>query len=140
MTKEKDMGPFAGMDAGLNRAITAYGTPPYRQIKQISIRDVGNYSFDDKLPNTIEGWIKWMSIALKECPTEYQESLRCVLKYKQGYYDSGDSANLSVWYERPETDDEMTERVNSGIAYVLSKDDAERALFERLRKKYEAPR
>lgn len=135
MTDQKDMGPFAGMDRELNRAISSYGTPPYREIVQITIRDVGSYSFD-KLPNTIEGWQEWLATAHAECPKEYLESLRCILRFEDSYYDSGASASLNVWYERPETDAEITERVNRGIAYVRGAEQQERATFEALKRKY----
>src|SRR5690242_7713269 len=117
MEKRGDMGPFAGMDAALEGAITRYGTAPYRKTSQVKVRDVGHYSFDE-LPVTVDDWIEWLKEAKEETPAEYRDGLNCVLSWESGYYDSGDDAELTIWYERPETDEEMTERVNRGIAHV----------------------
>lgn len=137
VAEKTDMGPFAGMDAALERAITGYGTSPYRGTVRVSVRDVGNYSFDD-LPTTFEGWLEWLTEAHNEVPQEYMDSLQYVLNYESGHYDSGDSASFSIWYERPETDAEMTERVNLGIAYIRDRQNQERATYESLKRKYES--
>lgn len=131
-----DMGPFAGMDKALYDAVSRYGTPPHRQKVTVTVREVDNYSFDS-LPTTIEEWIEWLTDAREETPEEYRAVLNCVCQYERGCYDSGDSASFNVWYERPETDAEMTERVNRGIAYVRENADKERLQYEALKRKFE---
>jgi hypothetical protein len=135
MTTKLDKGPFADIAPDLEDAITRYGTPPYRQTVTVSVRSVGNYSFDS-LPTDIEAWIDWLDAAKKEVPDQYWDSHRCVLNYESGYYDSGDSASFDICYERPETDEEMTERVGRGIAYVRQGQAAERATYEALKQKF----
>lgn len=137
MEKRGDMGPFAGMDAALERAITSYGTPPYREMVTVKVRDVGHYSFDE-MPTTIENWIEWLTEAREEVPEQYRHKLNCVLAWEAGYYDSGDSADFVISYERPETDEEMTARVNDGIEYVNGKAVAERREYDRLKAKFDA--
>lgn len=138
MAKAKgDMGPFAGMDAALVRAVSSYGTPPYREMVRVTVRDVGHYSFND-LPTTIPEWIEWLNRAHEDTPEEYRDRIKCELQWDAGYYDSGDSASLVIWYDRPETDAEMTERVNRGIAHVRSSETSERAMYEALKRKFES--
>lgn len=60
--EKNDMGPFVGMDAKLVEAISRYGTPPYRGIVRIEVRDIGSYRFDG-LPDNIDGWISWFKEA-----------------------------------------------------------------------------
>lgn len=135
MIDEKDMGPFADMEPALLEAVSQYGTPPFRKIVQVSVRNVGHYSFDE-MPTDIDGWIAWLSAARAEVPAEHMPSLVCNLHWDRGYHDSGDSAELVIWYERPETDDEMRERVGRGIAYVRERAEAERRQYEALAKKF----
>lgn len=135
MTKRGDMGPFAGMDAELERAITSYGTPPYREMVTVKVRDIGHHSFDE-MPTTIEHWIEWLTEAREKVPEQYRHGLSCVLDYEAGSYDSSDSADFVISYERPETDEEMTARVKSGIEYVNRTSAAERREYDRLKAKF----
>lgn len=132
-----DKGPFAGIPKDLEDAITRYGTPPYREMVAVSVRNVGRYSFDE-MPTTPRGWIEWIARAIEDTPAQYRDKLNCVLSWEAGCYDSGDSAQLSVWYERLETDAEMTARVNRGINYVRRAAAKERARYEELKRKFES--
>lgn len=132
---EEDCGPFADMDPDLRRAITRYGTEPVRKVVQVSVRSVRDWSFDE-MPDSIDGWIAWLNAARSEVPLEYRDDLKCVLQYEPGSRDEGDRSELAVWYERPETDDEMRERVGRGIAYVRSEQLAERRAYEALKAKF----
>jgi hypothetical protein len=132
---ETDMGPFSDMDPEMVRAVTNYGTPPYRNIVSVSVRDVGSYSFND-LPETIDGWITWLEKAKAEAPEQYRNHLNCVLSFDRGHWDEGDSASLDIWYDRPETDAEMTERVGRGLAYVRENAEAERRQYKALKAKF----
>jgi len=130
-----DMGPLADMDPALAQAITNYGTPPHRQIVQITVEDVGSYRFD-RMPDTLDGWIEYLGDIKAKIPAEYLDTHQVKLEYESGYYDSGDSASFKVWYERPETDAEMIERVGRGIAYVRDSADNERRQYEALKRKF----
>jgi len=130
-----DLGPFAGMAPALYKAITSYGTPPHRQIVRVSVEDVGSYQFEST-PDTIDGWLEYLAEIKAHIPAEYLPSHRVQLEYERGCYDEGDSASFKVWYERQETDEEMTNRVNRGIEYVRQNADAERRQYEALKRKF----
>lgn len=127
--------PFADMDPVLKAAVTRYGTPPEREVVKINVRAEASYSFEN-LPDTIEGWIDWLSVARNEVPAEYRAETKCVLSFDHGYYDDGASADFSIWYERPETDAELIARVNRGIAYVRNQEEQERRTYEALKAKF----
>lgn len=133
-----DMGPFAGMVPALEEAITQYGTPPERQAITVYVRDLGNYEFDN-FPDTPKGMIDWIIAACDDAPMEYRDHLKFYLEYEQGSYGDGDSAALKIWYERPENDDEMRERVGRGINYVREREEHERNEYERLKVRFEQP-
>ncbi len=131
------MGPFAGMDPELEKRITSYGTEPVRGSITVNVCDVdGSYGFE-KLPDTPDGMIAWIKSTCAGVPEEYRAQLQFALEYERDYYDSGDSASLKIWYERPETDDEMKTRVNSGIAYIRDSDANKRATYEKLKAEFE---
>jgi hypothetical protein len=136
METDGDMGPYAGMDPALYKAITRYGTPPHRQIVQVSVEDVGSYQFDST-PDTIDGWLEYLAEIKAKIPAEHFSSHRVQLEYERGYYDEGDSASFKVWYERPETDAEITARVERGIAYVRQNADNELRQYLALKAKFE---
>jgi hypothetical protein len=127
--------PFADLDEETKRALRAYGQPLERQTVRVAIRDIGGYSFDE-LPQFVGGWIEWMEEARAEAPEQYREDLRCDLSYDSGWRDDSGSATLAVWYERPETDEEMCERIGQGLAWMRESQNRERAEFERLKKKF----
>lgn len=130
-----DKGPFASMGDALERAITSYGTPPYREMVRVSVREIGHYRFD-RLPMTLDDWVEWLTEVRTEAPERYRDGVHCVLQWDHGYYDSGATAILAIWYERPETDDEMTLRVNRGIEYVRKREANERTTYEALKRKF----
>jgi hypothetical protein len=136
MIGEKDMGPFAGMDLREEMALVRYGTPPVRLNVTVTVRDIGHYAFDD-MPTTFEAWVEWLEAARREVPEQYQDSLRFVLEWEPGYYDSGDSAGFTVKYIRPETDAEMVTRVSQGINSIRRNDAEQRRTYETLKKKFE---
>lgn len=136
METDGDMGPFAGMDKALYDAISRYGTPPHRQTVSVTVREVDHYKFDE-LPTDIDEWVEWLHEARAETPEEYRSVLKCMVQFDGGHYDDGSSASFNIWYERPETDAEMTERVNRGIAYVRQKASDEYLTYEALKRKFE---
>lgn len=109
MNGEVDRGPFASMDPWLERAVSAYGTPPIRKTVSVMVREIDSYSFEE-LPTNIDGWIEWLNKALDETPEQHRASLSCVLKYEDDY-DSPGKPSFEIWYDRPETDVEMIERL-----------------------------
>lgn len=135
MTDQRDMGPFADMDADLVHAITSYGTPPYRQTARVNVRNVDNDDFST-LPTSPLEWIAWMNDAIQDTPEQYRHRLTCILDWHPGYYDTEAWSSLAVGYMRPETDDEMRKRVGRGVEYVREKQDAERRTYEALKQKF----
>ncbi len=136
MDDKRDMGPFARMDPELEQAVTAYGTPPVREMITINVRNIDDYQFDD-LPDTPNAMIDWITAACAEAPPEYQNQLKFSLQHDAGYYDDNSRSDLRIWYDRPETDDEMRKRVGRGINYVRQHEAAERTAYERLKARFE---
>ena len=133
-----DMGPFASLDANTlsairNRVSLGRGTV------RVSVREVGHYSFDGELPNTLQGWIDWLEAARQEVPEQYRDQLHCEVEWESGYYDSGDSASVKIWYDRPETDDEMMARAKSALASIRDQERRELAEYQRLKRRFETP-
>ena len=93
----------------------------------------------DKWPEKLVPFIEWLQEALNQIPPAYRDSADIELR-TDSYYDTP-CTTLKVTYDRPETaaeiaDREMEERV------LRERDErvterAERAQYERLRRKYE---
>lgn len=69
---------------------------------------------------------------LDSVPAEYAESAR--VEYERGCYDSGDS--LLVYYYRPETKQEVAERVARCVQYAHESMETERQTYEALKAKF----
>lgn len=134
-TGNKDMGPFKDMDPALFEAISRYRGPPYRRTIVESVESLGHYQFD-KLPCTPVEMIDWIQDAIDRTPEQYRDSLLFSLNWESGYYDSGDSANLLISYERPETDEEMTARINDWVSSINRSLLSERRQYEALKAKF----
>lgn len=131
---EKDMGPFADMDDDLIAAVTKCGAPPFREIVSVEVADIWGHDFDE-LPTTPNEFIQWIEGQKLLAPDEYRDRLRFNLEFKSGY-DGGGSANLRIWYDCPETDEEMRERVGYGIKCVQDNEAGDRVEYERLKQKF----
>lgn len=135
---ESDRGIFSTASPDQWKAMVAYAGEHNlcRGIVSVKIIDLGSYSFDE-FPTTIDGAIGFFEKAREQAPREYRDQLQVRLNYENGYRDSGDSAELRIWYDRPETDDEMRARFNKYLDYIRRREAEERAGLARLKAKYE---
>lgn len=73
---------------------------------------------------------------MKEVPEQYRGAV--TLGHESGSYDSGDI--FRIYYDRPETDEEMTSRIANEQAYetnaAAQREARDRAEFERLKQKF----
>ena len=85
MSEQRDMGPFADMPPDIVRAITSYGTAPYRQEVYVTVLDVGQYSYDE-LPVTLDEFVQHLVAVKESAPVEYRDKLQITLKHEEGHY------------------------------------------------------
>jgi hypothetical protein len=84
--------------------------------------------------------VKWLQELLDQIPEEYRAESVFQVEKESGYYDESDTLIFKVFYDRPETDAEVEERVAAEAAsratYARQLEARERAEFERLRVKF----
>jgi hypothetical protein len=78
----------------------------------------------------------WIDALLERVPEAYRQSAKLKVEDVSGY--EGEShIEVTAYYERPETDDEYKRRIAKEKAEKAVEEQKERAILERLRKKYE---
>jgi hypothetical protein len=90
----------------------------------------GPFVFDGSLDEVIGSLAKIRA----EIPEEYRELATCEIE-SESEYDSH-HATISVSYARPETDEEVSERLRSELLSKELKEREERATLETLKRKY----
>lgn len=83
----------------------------------------------------LEDFLKGFFEELDKIPQEYREKAVVSKVVTDGY--DGHEVQIEIYYSRPETDEEYTERL---LGYEMSKkaeEQQERKLLEKLKKKYE---
>ena len=137
MSERKMEMKFEDLPEDTRRALYAYAGSDCleRQIVVVTVEDLGSYSFED-FPTTIDGAMAWFSKARDKTPAEYRAALQVRLEYERGRWDEGDCASLKVWYERPETNEEMATRIDGYMKYVRASLVEERRQYEALKQKF----
>lgn len=79
---------------------------------------------------------EWVDDLLKKIPQEYQESARLEID-SVGGYEGEHHAEATVFYLRPENDQEMKARIADEDDDRLRRERDEREILERLKSKYE---
>ena len=102
-----------------------------RSITEEVFSDDGNTSWD------FQDFLDDMAEALAKVPSPLRakvtvELTRCDCDYGVG--------GLTVSYKRPETDEELAQRVDSALGYARQKQREERAIFDRLKEKFTKPK
>jgi hypothetical protein len=84
--------------------------------------------------------VEWLSGLLNQVPVEFRGAAVFEIEHESGYYDSGDSTNFRIYYDRPITDAEIAAREaeeeverRQRLAEVEAR---ERAFYEQLNRKY----
>lgn len=106
-----------------------------RKSKTVSV--VSQEEFDDG-PFVFDGTLDAVIASLHEIrekvPERYRKAARCEIKGEQEY--GNPRAVIAITYSRPETDEEVSERLRSELLRKESKEREERAALEMLQKKY----
>lgn len=91
---------------------------------RVELLDLSVYGDDkEKLGDgTLIGAIKTLNDLLSKVPEERHGSVQFEIEHDAGYYDSGSTVSVRVWYERPKTAEEFeaerleAERQRAGMA------------------------
>lgn len=94
----------------------------------------GEYS-DDKLVSVID----WLTKKLAKIPAEHRDAARLEIS-SVGGYEGEHHAEATIYYDRPETDEEFAARKAEVAEYSARADAAERDMLARLLAKHGAPR
>jgi hypothetical protein len=88
---------------------------------------------------TIPAAIEWLQDLLETIPEEYREDSTFEVEYESDY-DGGGDAYTRVYYDRPETDEEVVARIADSQARAararLEQEQRERAAYAALHQKY----
>lgn len=99
-----------------------------RETTRVMLLD--SWDSDGPFPERLVDMLAWAAGLLLEAPVEYREQVTvCV---ETGEY----STHFEIFYDRPETDEEMAKRVQSEMAWEQSRESRERAAYERLKAKF----
>ncbi len=82
---------------------------------------------DDKPPADAPGFLAWFVEKLSQIPGEHRDSATVLLE--PGY--------LHIFYHRPESEEEVADRVKRDERAARQHEQHERQLFERLKKQFE---
>lgn len=100
-------------------------------------RNVTEYLLEDETDYndmSFKEFLFHMNSIFNDIPEEYKENTWFEIDAEE-YYGSC-SAGISIYYSRPETDEEYEKRINKEKDKIRRNDLEERVLYERLREKY----
>jgi len=98
-----------------------------REVREIVAKEV----YDDVSHNLGE-FVDWLSRQVDRIPQEYLKKAEIEFEnYEE--YENAYGTRITIFYYRPETDDEMAKRKKEAI----DRESDERRLYERLKAKYE---
>lgn len=89
----------------------------------------------DDWPDSLDGLIQHLDALRQTVPLDHQPGV--VVEFDYDSYDGG-AGWLVIYYTRPETDEEMAERVERSNAYRRDQENRERYQLAQLKAKYEA--
>lgn len=108
-----------------------------RQEKKIEIRDVEQYDSDFPDKENIQDLIAWLNQCVEEVPPEYRSRIKYEIGTRSGYYDSS-YARITVYYFRPETDEEWAARKDDVQRRILERELYDRRLYGALKARFES--
>ena len=106
-------------------------------LKTVTVVEAEQY--DEGFPSAnLLSFNAWLQSHLASIPPEYRGGAEICFGYREDY---GDSIYVTVCisYERPETPEEVAERVASSRHAFAEKELRERLLYAQLKVKYESP-
>lgn len=106
-------------------------------LKTVKVLDTEQYEADFP-PDNLVALNEWLQGHLASIPPEYRGGAEICFGYRE---DHGDSiwVTVSISYERPETPEEVAERVAGSRHALAEKELRERLLYAQLKVKYESP-
>lgn len=100
--------------------------------------DRGPFDFGDGNPGSLDRVIASLVAIRESIPKRYRDAAFCEFGSRGGY-DGDHSPEIEVHYNRPETDDEVVERLSAAAHAHSTQERAEREQLAALQKKYAAP-
>ena len=106
-------------------------------LKTVKVLDTEQYEADFP-PDNLVALNEWLQGHLASIPPEYRGGAEISFGYSESY---GDSiyVTVNISYERPETPEEVAERVARSRHAIAEKELRERLLYAQLKVKYESP-
>lgn len=89
-----------------------------------------SWSFSEKMP--LGEFIKFLAEQWATLTPGEQE--KAVAELDSGFYDEGNT--FKIYYDRPETDEEVAGRVADAKRYTMESLDREKQLYQALKRKY----
>lgn len=105
------------------------------QTKTVTIVEAEQYD-DGFPPTTLLDFNAWLQAHIASIPLEYRSRAEILFDSRESY---GDAIYVTVCisYERPETPEELAERIQGSRHALAEKELRERLLYEQLKAKYE---
>ncbi len=101
--------------------------------KTVRLFDAEQY--DDDFPtDNLVNFAAWLGTLISEVPEKFRTEATIEIN-SNVYYDSP-MANIEISYTRPETDEEMSERLSMDRARILMRENKERTVLAALQNKY----
>jgi hypothetical protein len=108
-----------------------------KQELTVTLCSITSYKAEERFPMTVVDFVEWLNEMKEEVPQEYRDSVTIDIDLSTGEYETPE---MSVYYFRPETDQEEAVREGREAAYQRARAERqeadERAEFERLKRKY----
>ena len=104
-----------------------------RYERTVIVKSVADYDDDWPSCNLLE-FINWLEERVDSIPAAYKDVARIHIEPSESH--EGTYANISVLYHRPETNDEVDERVLRDQEHRRSTERKEMELLEKLEAKY----
>jgi len=105
-----------------------------RKQKRVTVFDKEQYNGDWPPSNATE-FVAWFAEKISEIPVEYRETAQIDID-SSSCYDSS-FASIEIFYDRPETDDEMSLREHEELRKQREQELRELQTLATLKKKYE---
>ena len=103
----------------------------------VTVADVEQYNADFP-PSGLSAFAAWLQDRIAEIPPEYRDSSEIDFGYTYGY-DDDVWVTLKIWYERPETPEEASEKARAVAEAAAKREAYERDLYSILKVKYGSP-
>lgn len=87
------------------------------------------------MPTKLEAYIGVLQNILVDIPPEHRHTAQVEITFVPNYGDY--AVKTVIGYTRPETDEEIAERTKAAIRATRASEERERALFEKLKAKYQ---